>query len=388
MTAVTRSLNQSRIVDTFLGLVRIDSPSGQEAALATQLISELEQLGLEVRRDGAGNVVGHRDGRGGGAGLSPLLLSAHMDTVQPGCAVQPQVQDGTIRTDGRTILGADDKAGLTTILEALRHADEWDLPCRPLEVAFTVEEETGLTGAKRLDMSRFHARHALVLDSGSTVGTIVNRAPAQNAIDALVHGRAAHAGVAPELGVNAIQAVARALAPMKLGRIDEETTANVGVISGGTASNVVPDRVHLKGEARSRDEGKLDRQTEHMVQLLRAAAEAEGGSADVKVHRSYSALNVPETSPLIKLLVSALQACGLQPQLVPTGGGSDANVLNAAGLSAVNLGLGYADAHSVDEHIAVADLVKACEVVLAVLTLDGSSSPPARGTVAGRPFIG
>ncbi len=395
MSATRSAIDEQVVLDTFLHLVRIDSPSGQEGAVADFLEPLLRQLGCETWRDATGNLLGRRGGaseaissgaldgsaltsraerRSGGAadGASPsarpLLLSAHMDTVQPGCGIQPQIADGVVRSDGSTILGADDKAGITAIVEALRAIADAGVRCRPLELAFTVQEETGLTGAKGLDTATLRARQAVVLDSNGPVGTIVNQAPASDALYAVVSGKAAHAGVSPELGINALQAVAQALAPMRLGRIDSETTANFGVIAGGTASNIVPDRVTLKGEARSRDEQKLAQQTGHMVELLRAAAERLGAHAEVTVTRSYGAIDVPESSPLIREIAAAIRASGLEPSLQPTGGGSDANVFNAAGIEAVNLGVGYANPHSVDEHIAVRDLVKITEVLRTLLT--------------------
>jgi tripeptide aminopeptidase len=367
MTLTTASVDAQTVLDTFLRLVRIDSPSGHEAPVAAYLEPLIRDLGFDTRRDPTGNLIGVRPGRGAAAGATPLILSAHMDTVQPGIGIKPRVEDGVVRTDGTTILGADDKAGITAILEALRVLDAGGAPCRPLELVFTVEEETGLTGAKGLDIAALRSRQAVVLDSNGPVGTIVNQAPASDHIEAVVTGRAAHAGVAPEQGINALVAVARALADMRLGRIDAETTANFGVIAGGAATNIVPERVELKGEARSRSEAGLRGQTEHMVSRLKDAAAALGATAEVSVSRAYGAIDVAPDSPLIADLSVALRACGLEPSLQPTGGGSDANILNAAGIEAVNLGVGYSGPHSVDEHIAVEDLVKVTQVVCALM---------------------
>jgi tripeptide aminopeptidase len=292
-----------------------------------------------------------------------------MDTVQPGYGIDPQERDGVIRSNGTTILGADDKAGIAAILEALRLAHQSGQDSRPVDVVFTVEEETGLTGSKALDVSSLQARQAVVLDSNGPVGTIIHRAPAQNSFQVAIAGKAAHAGVAPETGVSAIVAAARAIAAMRLGRIDEETTANVGVISGGTATNVVPERVELKGEARSRSAAKLAEQTLHMVDAFERAARELGAVADVTVTPSYGAIDVDPDSSLIALVSRAMRSCGVEPRLGATGGGSDANVFNAAGIPAINLGVGYTNPHSVDEQIAVADLLRAAEVVHAILTL-------------------
>ena len=368
MTTTTAGIAEATVLSTFLALVGIDSPSGQEQAVAAYLEGELQRLGCQTWRDGKGNLLARRPGQGPLAGAHPLLLSAHMDTVQPGVGIKPRVEGGIVRSDGTTILGADDKAGITAILEALRAVHGGDTPVRPLEIALTVEEETGLSGSKALDLSTLQSRQAVVLDSNGAVGIIVNQAPASDHIEATVTGKAAHAGVAPEEGINALVAAARALAGMRLGRIDPQTTANFGVIRGGIASNVVPERVELVGEARSRSESALEAQTRHMVTSLEEAAAAVGARAEVKVSRAYGKIDVPPDSPLIQSVSAAIRACGLEPSLQPTGGGSDANVLNAAGITAVNLGTGYTGPHSLDEQVAVVDLVRITELVRALIT--------------------
>lgn len=357
-----------RPVATFLELVGIDSPSGQETRVAEHLLTRLQAVGVAARRDTAGNVIGRRPGSGALAAEAPFLLSAHMDTVQPGIGIRPQIVGGVIRTDGSTILGADDKAGITAILESLTRVQERGADCRPVELVLTVEEETGLTGSKGLDLASIEARYGVVLDSNGSVGTIVNQAPAQNSLEVTVTGKAAHAGVSPELGISAIQVAARAIAQMRLGRIDPETTANIGVINGGVATNIIPERVTLKGETRSRSEVKLEAQAAHMVACFKEAAAEAGAQVEVKVTRSYGAINVAPESGLIGLLAGALRRCGHEPRLVPTGGGSDANIYNAAGIEAVNLGVGYENMHSVDERIAIADLLAICDVLYSVLT--------------------
>ncbi|MGI8424272.1 MAG: M20/M25/M40 family metallo-hydrolase [Chloroflexota bacterium] len=359
-------VDESRVLAQFLDLVRIDSPSGHEATIAQRLVAELRVLGCQVHQDATGNVLARRAGSRALQGRVPIMLSGHMDTVQPGVGVQPVVEAGIVRSSGTTVLGADDKAGLAAVLEALRVTQEID--CRPVEVAFTVAEETGLTGSKGLDTSWFKARQAVVLDSNNVVGAIVNQAPAADKLRAVIHGKAAHAGVSPELGISAIHAAAKALAQMKLGRIDAETTATVGTINGGVADNVIPDRVELVGGARSRSEAKLNAQIDHMKTLLERAAAEMGARADVTVERSYGAIDVPPAASLIRELERAIRRCGLEPRLMPTGGGSDANIFNDRGIEAVNLGVGYKDMHSTAESMAVADLVKVTEIVVALLT--------------------
>jgi tripeptide aminopeptidase len=356
-----------RALDTFLELVRMDSPSGHEDAVAAHLLGALQQLGVDAARDATGNVVGRRPGKGAAANRPPLLLGAHMDTVSPGIGVKPVVEHGVVRSSGDTVLGADDKAGITAILEALRRT-HGTASYRPVEVLITVEEETGLTGAKGLDVAALQARQGIMLDAGGPVGSMVTRGPAQNTIEATVHGKAAHAGIAPEQGINAIVLAARALAEMRLGRIDEETTANVGVIAGGVATNIVPDRVTLKAETRSRNAATLDAQTRHMVERFQAAAAAGGGSADVTVTRSYGAINIAADSPLVADVAAAMRRAGIEPKIEATGGGSDANVLCAAGIETLNLGVGYQNVHTTAETMSLVALAQICDVVQALVS--------------------
>ncbi|MGC9361107.1 MAG: M20/M25/M40 family metallo-hydrolase, partial [Anaerolineae bacterium] len=256
-------IDRDRLLDVFLDLVRIASPSRQEQEVASYIRAYLEDLGIAVESDQAGNLYAYMEGDG-----TPLAFTAHMDTVVPCEGVTPLVENGVVRSDGTTILGADDKSGVAAILEAVTALSEGSVVHRPLDLLFTVQEEIGLFGAKAVEVDRLRARMAIGLDAEGQQGTLVVSAPGQNSLEAVVHGKAAHAGVEPEKGVSAIRVAAEAIASMPLGRIDEETTANIGVISGGRATNIVPDRVEIKGEARSHDEAKLASQTEAMVAAL------------------------------------------------------------------------------------------------------------------------
>jgi len=352
-------INQARLLDTFLALVRIDSPSGEEAAVAQQLKGDLIQLGMSVELDAMHNLVAHLPGKG-----ESLLLAAHMDTVTPGRGVKPVLRHGVVYSDGTTILGADDKSGIAVILEVLHILQEQGLPHPPLEVLITVQEEVGLLGAKGLDKSQLHSTMGISFDAGDGPGAIVVSAPSHDTLSAVVHGRASHAGTQPEKGVSAIVVAAQAILDMPLGRIDEETTANIGTIRGGAATNIIPDRVELRGEARSRQMTKLEAQTSKMVEALQSAARRYGASVDVEVQREYESYNLTESDPMVSRLMAACQAVGVEPVLVPTGGGSDANILNAAGMHVVNLSTGMAAEHSTAEHIAVAEMVTCAEIVL------------------------
>jgi len=357
-------INQDRLVSTFLELVQIDSPSGQEEEIARHLTAELKSLGLMVVRDQTGNVIGRLAGEG-----APLLVSAHIDTVEPGWGVKPVVANGIITSDGATILGGDDKSGVAAILEALRVLVEQDLPHPPLEVALTVSEETGLNGAKGLDLTTLRAKEGIVLDSGGPIGAIVVSAPSQNRLRAVVHGKTAHAGVEPERGINAIVVAAEAIAAMPLGRIDEETTANVGRIQGGTATNIIPDRVEMAGEARSHDESKLEVQVQAMTEALNKAASQHGATVEIDVERSYSTFKLSEEDAIVRRAMAAANTLGLTPVLVPSGGGSDANIFNAGGIATINISSGMDKVHTTEERLAVDDLGKCAEFLLSILRL-------------------
>lgn len=357
-------INDARLLDTFLELVRISSPSGQETPVANAIAVRLQRLGIASSTDAAGNLFATVAGQG-----EPLLLTAHMDTVTPCESVRPVISEGIIYSDGTSILGADDKSGIAAILELLEVLVERRLAHRSLELAFTVQEEVGLCGAKALDISRLRAKMAIGLDAGGTSGTIVCSAPSQDSLGARIHGLAAHAGVSPEKGINAIRVAAEAIVAMPLGRIDAETTANIGIIQGGAATNIVPDLVTLKGEARSRANDKLEQQTARMVAALQHAAETSGATVEINVQREYSAYTFSDDSPIIKLVSQGMRSLGIEPLLMPTGGGSDANILNASGIATVEITTGMSNVHTVHEQVALADINAATRVLVACVTL-------------------
>ncbi len=351
-------IDANRLLNTFLDLVRVSSPSGQEEAIGRTLADKMRSLGLVPQRDAAGNLFAATEGVG-----EALLLTAHMDTVSPGEDVRPEVRDGVVYSDGTTVLGGDDKSGVAIILEVLASLREEHAAHRPLDVLFTVREETGLEGAKAFDAGRLRARLAVGLDAHGEQGTIVVRAPAQDSLRAEIHGRMAHAGVNPEDGINAIRVAAEAIVEMPLGRIDAETTANVGIIAGGMATNVVPDLVTLSGEARSRDGAKLQAQTQRMVMAIEERAAAHGATAKVVVRRSYEAYAITEQDAVVQLVSAAMRSLGIAPMLLPTGGGSDANVFNAEGVQTIQISTGMEHVHTCDERIAVVDMVQAAKIV-------------------------
>ena len=381
-------LNKDRLKDLLIELVQIDSHSLKEYEIAMRLKRELEEIGAEVWIDDAGekvkgsvgNLIAHFPGNV--AGAEPILLSAHMDTVVPGEGVVP-ILDGTIlRSNGRTVLGGDDKSGIAIICEALRVVHENRLPCSDIDVIFTICEESGLLGAKCLDISRLRAKTGLVLDSDS-VGYLFTKAPAANRMEFQIHGLEAHAGVCPEKGVSAIQVAADGISKMRLGRIDEETTANIGRIQGGMAVNIIPNSVVLKGEARSHSEEKLNQQTDHMLTCLKEAAQratlgTDGkrfqATVESKIERDYDSMDIPDDSPIVQLVQSAARNLGMELKTQATGGGCDANILNKKGLEVANLSTGMREIHTVNEWLDLNDLNISAEMVLEIIRLNAKKS--------------
>lgn len=366
-------MNPNRLLDLFCSLVRIESPSYREAAMAARCADELRALGCEVRFDDSaaetgsdtGNLIAHLPGTAAGH----IVLSAHMDTVEPCRSIEPVVADGVVRSAGETILSADDKAGVAAILEGLRSAVEAGGPRPNVTVLFTTCEEQHLLGSGALAADALpEGAPCYVFDADGAPGSIIVGAPCHWMLEASFHGRAAHAGVAPEEGVSAIRMAAAAIAAMPLGRLDEVTTANVGVIEGGGATNVVPDACTLRGECRSVVAERAEEVKAAMTAALEEASAQTGGTVDVRWTKSYDAVNFAEDDPVVEQVARAARAIGLEPQYRRSGGGSDANVLTARGVRALTLGVGMAAFHSTDEHIAVADLENAARLAESLIT--------------------
>src|SRR5579863_604641 len=377
------NVNRERLTNLFLELVRIDSLSRHERDVALRLQRELESLGAQCRYDNAGERVRGNTGNliarieGNVVGVAPLLLSAHMDTVAPGEGVKPIVEVNIIRTDGTTVLGGDDKSGCAVICEVVHQLRERKLPHGPLDVVFTICEEVGLQGARNLDLSMIEAREGLVFDSDSP-GYLFVRGPAAVGMRFTVKGLEAHAGAFPERGISAIKVAAEAIARMRLGRIDDETTANLGVIEGGRAINIIPNEVTVRGEARSRDAAKLQAQIDHMTECFKDAAANAGvvidgkrfeASFDHSVHRSYDGISIPEDAPIVKKVIAAAARVGRTIQPAGSGGGCDANVFNRRGLVVANFGTGMRDIHTVREWLDVNDMIASAEVTLELVRL-------------------
>lgn len=367
-------VNKQRIIDEFIELVQIDSPSSKEGAVAKVLIQKLEDLGFDVYVDDAGVKSGGETGnviatlKGNRPGKS-VLFSSHMDTVSPCLGIKPIVDEvnGIIKSDGTTILGSDDKGGVAAILEAMKIIKENNIEHGDIQIVFSIWEEGGLFGAKYLDYSKVNADYAFVLDSGGSPGEIIVKAPAQDKIEVKIKGRPAHAGLAPEEGISAVMVASKAIEKMNLLRIDEETTANIGTISGGVATNIVMPELEIVAEARSLDNSKLDVQTQHMVDTFKSAAAEFGAEIEINTERMYGAFNVDENDEIVNMVKKVFSNMGAEVNVTSTGGGSDTNILNANGIKAINLGIGMKKAHTLEEYIAIEDLLNSAKMVVEIV---------------------
>ncbi|HEU4965050.1 MAG TPA: M20/M25/M40 family metallo-hydrolase [Bacilli bacterium] len=383
-------LNEKQVIDRFLELVKIDAPSHCERPVAEYLKKVLrEDLGLqEVEEDDAGQhalrdldhdakeEVVKRDQvannlivtlKGEVEGAPKLLFTAHMDTVVSNKGIKPKIEDGVIRTDGKTILGADDRAGVTAILEAIRFLKDNNIKHGDLQFAFTIAEETGLFGSLYLDKTKLYADYAFVMDSGGPPDTIIVSAPTEVDFTIRVYGKAAHSGVNPEDGLNAIAVAADAISHLNMGRIDEETTMNIGVIRGGERTNIVCDRVEVLAEVRSRNEKKLSEQIAKLRGAFDMAGDKWGAKVDIMEQKIYDGFNLTDSDEVVRLAMEGLRKVGIEPKLAPRGGGSDTNNINTKGIPAVNLGVGATDDHTVEEHVKVDDLLNATRLVVGII---------------------
>jgi tripeptide aminopeptidase len=354
----------SEAVDLFLELAAIPSPSGEERGVADVLLRYLSDLGLEADEDGFGNVYARIEPTAQG---TSLFFCAHLDTVPPSGELRPIVDDGVIRNAGGTILGGDNKAAVVQMLEGVRRVLVENVAHAGLELLFTRQEEIGLLGAAAFDHTRLHAELGFVYDQEGAIGEIILGAPYAQGLEITFHGRAAHAGMAPEEGRSAIQAAAKAIADFRLGRVDEVTTANVGVIRGGTAGNIVPDTCSFLAEARSHDERKLGEVVQEMLDACAFAASETECELQSELRKTYRGYRFGKNDDVVGLAADALGRCGHEVRYGLSGGAADANVFNERGLRCLNLTHGVYDFHSPDERIAVTDLEAMVDVTVALV---------------------
>jgi tripeptide aminopeptidase len=374
----TTEAERERLHDTFAALCRIESPSRHERACADWVAGQLRSMGLEVEEDDAGPQVGSDAGnllaRIPGSGVDSILLCAHLDTVPLTAPVEPVRVDGGWTNAGEGILGADNKTAVAVIIELARRLTSragGGPPPVGVELLFTVCEEISLLGARAFDASLLDSRFGYVFDHATPIGDIVLAAPTLHRMVAEFRGRAAHAGVRPEDGRSAIAAAARAVAAMRLGRLDPETTANVGTIEGGTAINVVPERCRIEAEVRSVDQQRVESLATEMVDHMQDAADAAECDLDVTVERMIQGYRTRPKAIQVGVAERALRACGYEPRHIVTGGASDANALEAAGLPCTNLADGTEHNHEPTERISVDALEALFELAIALVDESG-----------------
>jgi tripeptide aminopeptidase len=378
---------QSPVVDLFAELAALPSPPGSERAVADAVARYLRDLALDVEEDDAGAAVGSTSGnllsrlepRGANGRGVPLFLCAHLDTVPPDGPIEPAIEDGVVRNAAGTILGADNKAAVAVMLEAARRVLSEGRPHAGIELLFTPKEEVGLLGAAAFDHTRLRASTGYVYDQAAPIGEVIVGAPHAHSLTVRFHGRAAHSGMYPEEGRSAIAAAARAIADFRLGRLDDETTANVGKIEGGTAANIVPEWCSFVAEARSHDERKLTDVVQEMLDAIAFAASVEECEVETDVRKSYRGYRFRRDDPAVVLAAGALSRSGYAPTYALSGGAADANVFNARGLACVNLANGMAQIHTPEERIAVTDLEGMVEVTLALIDLARSATAAKAG---------
>lgn len=366
-------VNKDRLIEEFMELVQIDSETKYETEIAKVLKGKFTSLGLDVVEDKSKEKTGHGSGnlictlKGNVDNADPIYFTSHMDTVVPGKGIKPSIKDGYIVSDGTTILGADDKAGLAAIFESIRCLQEQNIKHGDIQFIITAGEESGLVGAKALEENLINAKFGYAIDSNGNVGDIIIAAPTQAKIYTTIKGKTAHAGVAPEKGISAITLAAKAISKMPLGRIDEETTANIGRFEGGQQTNIVCDEVYILAEARSLVPDKMDKQIEAMKTAFETAAREYGGEADVKIEIMYPGYRQEAGDHVVEVARRAAEKIKRKSSLLKSGGGSDANVIAGLGIPTVNLAVGYEEIHTTNERISVDELVKISEMVTSII---------------------
>ncbi len=379
-------INRERLAETFKTLVMIDSISREEANVSDTICRMLAFLKPEIFIDKAGSKTGSNTGNlimkiPGDKNISPLMLNAHMDTVSPGKGVEPEFADGVFTSKGDTILGADDKSAIAIIIESLTAINENRLSHGPIELVFTICEEIGLLGAKNLDFNLIAAPYGYALDT-SDIDAIITQAPAANQFEINLYGKDAHAGAEPEQGINAILLASRAIAKLSLGRIDEETTCNIGVLEAQGATNIVPKHVRVKGEARSHDEAKLQRVTDTIMSAFESVVTDYQNQHrlddlpkfNASIHKEFSCTHIPDDHPLVSLAQKAAGELGRKMAPKRTGGGSDANIFFENGIVTGVIGTGMTDIHSTRESIRLDDMVKSAELLVEIIQKHGKNA--------------
>lgn len=361
-------INENRLVENFLDMVKIPSPSFKEREVADYLKKVLEEIGMEVIEDNAGEAIGGNAGNIIGIlrapGKKKMLFSAHMDTVLPCDKINPIVEGGIIKTDGTSVLGGDDKAGIAAIIEMIRIVKENNIDHPEIIAVFSVAEEVGLLGASQFDVDTYKPDYGFIIDTGGQPGNLTVQAPAAVKGKITVKGKPAHAGIAPEAGINALTVAAHAITKLRLGRVDEETTSNIGVVSGGQAVNIVMPEVKMMYEARSLRDEKLDALVNETVEIFTKTCEEFGAEFISEIKKGYSSFNMDTDSDIVKMFGDACGKAGIQFTTLSSGGGSDTNIYNAKNIPSVNMAIGMSKVHTTEEFIAIQDIVDCTKILV------------------------
>ena len=366
---IKADINRERLLKTFTDLLKVDSPSFHEEKIGALLATELRKRGCRVtvqKYDRSFNLIAVK--KGNTAKARPLLLSGHMDTIEPTEGLRFNIRADRVCSTGDTVLGADDKSALAQILEALAVVQENELPHGDLEIVFTSAEERGLHGAKNLDFRRIRSRYGFVLDSSGNVGKIVVAAPTHITYEMRIIGKAAHAGIEPEKGLSAIRVTAEVISAVPNGRIDAGTTANIGLIKGGTATNVVPKEVVINGELRGHNDKTLYNVKQTIFETARKIVKRNGAVVHITDYEEYQAFKIDVSDRFLEFTDGVMKSCRITPSRVITGGGSDANIFNKRGIKTINLSTGMQKVHSNEEFILLKDLYKGSLLVLKAIT--------------------
>ena len=366
---IKADIKKERLLKTFTELISVNSPSFFEKEIGALLKRRLRERGCRVyiqKYDKSFNLIAFK--KGNTPGVQSLLLSGHMDTIEPTEGIQFSIQADRICSTGNTVLGADDKSALAQILESLSVLQEKNLPHGDLEIVFTSAEEKGLFGAKNLDFKRIRSRFGLVLDSGGSVGKLVVAAPTHVTYEMRIIGKAAHAGIEPEKGISAIRVAAEVISAVPNGRISTGTTANIGIIKGGTATNVVPKEVVINGEMRSHEDKTLRDIKRDIFDTARRIVKKNKAGISISEHEEYKSFRFDESDNFLNFMDSVAKSCRIIPSHVITGGGSDANIFNKQAIKTINLSTGMRKVHSNEEYILLKDLYKGSLLVLNAIT--------------------
>ena len=374
-------INKKRLLETFFELLKIKSPSRDEKQIADYVSDILRSLGLKVIKDDAGKKIGSNAGNiiallesnceSGATRTQPLFFGAHLDTVSVNGEIKPEIRDKKIVNKNKNcILGGDDKVAIAAIIEAISTIKDFKIKTGNIYLIFTIAEEVGLLGSKNMNLKPLKAKYGFVFDGDGDIGKIFNQAPFHNAIDITIIGKAAHAGISPQKGINAIQVASHAISKMKLGRIEPGTTCNIGTIEGGVATNIIPEKVQIKAEARSLQEERLKELTGRIINDFETCAKENGAKARFKVKREYDGFKIPENELPIIMAKNVFKKLKVKSKILSTVGGSDVNILNSKGKMAINLSAGMENVHSSKEYVKIAELEKLTALILELCTYD------------------